>query len=797
MQAASAQTTPNAGGTAAANNSGATSPGRPTGNPAGNPSGKPPGKPDASSPFGYTPDISQVFGLTASEFQARFDSQTVPAAVLAGSNFTATVRYTNTGNLTWSGATNFKLGSQNPQDNLTWGIGRIPVAGSVGLNGSTSFTINATAPTTPGKYAFQWRMLQEAVAWFGDYTPTVLIDVIAPSNGASFVSQVPPLTVLTSGRAFSIPITFKNTGTTTWTSAAKYRLGSQGPQDNNLWLGTSNRVLRYRKPYYRVRVLPLSSSGNAPQVTSAQTLNFQWAMVQDDVAWFGDISPAMAVRVQPVTRTDHRHRSSAPNAWPAPRKAVATSGKIDGSIAYGNNNNGYSVGSPMSLIVVHAGLLADRASGYITVTPIGNVIQFLGGSANGIVTLSDSLGGCAMKLSLGAPPPVTPTISASHSPNPLLAGQPYSANWASSNAASINYLCRNNAGLVASGSSGNASGGITGTAATGWVNDPPTCTFTATSAPNASGATATASASDRLLTNLPPPPPPPPPTISVTRNPQIMSVGENYTLSWSSSNATSVKRVCTTDNSFYGFVDNSNLPLSGSTTGQPDPRWVQSRSTCTWTATSTSGATATVSETMITQPAMASTRTVTYVHTDTLGSPVAKTNANGDVISRTRYEPYGAVNQGATPTIGFTGHVNDADTGLTYMQQRYYDPMAGRFLSVDPVLTDGKTGNGFNRYVYAENNPYKYVDPDGRFAQALLRLEYSAVVYVANRLGAATAGAYIADKIYNAIHSDTSADSQGGSNSSASASASASAGGNRFPDRELPRDQHGNPKPRP
>ena len=211
-------------------------------NPAGNPSGKPPGKPDASSPFGYTPDISQVFGLTASEFQARFDSQTVPAAVLAGSNFTATVRYTNTGNLTWSGATNFKLGSQNPQDNLTWGIGRIPVAGSVGLNGSTSFTINATAPTTPGKYAFQWRMLQEAVAWFGDYTPTVLIDVIAPSNGASFVSQVPPLTVLTSGRAFSIPITFKNTGTTTWTSAAKYRLGSQGPQDNNLWLGTSNRV---------------------------------------------------------------------------------------------------------------------------------------------------------------------------------------------------------------------------------------------------------------------------------------------------------------------------------------------------------------------------------------------------------------------------------------------------------------------------------------------------------------------------------------------------------------------------
>jgi RHS repeat-associated protein len=66
------------------------------------------------------------------------------------------------------------------------------------------------------------------------------------------------------------------------------------------------------------------------------------------------------------------------------------------------------------------------------------------------------------------------------------------------------------------------------------------------------------------------------------------------------------------------------------------------------------------------------------------------------------------------PTIGFTGHVNDANTGLVYMQQRYYDPIAGRFLSTDPVLTDANTGASFNRYVYANNSPYKYIDPDGR-----------------------------------------------------------------------------------
>jgi len=108
----------------------------------------------------------------------------------------------------------------------------------------------------------------------------------------------------------------------------------------------------------------------------------------------------------------------------------------------------------------------------------------------------------------------------------------------------------------------------------------------------------------------------------------------------------------------------------------------------------------------------------TYAITDALGSPVATTSSAGAVISRTMYEPYGGTAQVAgntnPATIGFTGHVNDASTGLVYMQQRYYDPIGGRFLSVDPVTTNAGTGGHFNRYVYGENNPYRYRDPDGR-----------------------------------------------------------------------------------
>lgn len=59
---------------------------------------------------------------------------------------------------------------------------------------------------------------------------------------------------------------------------------------------------------------------------------------------------------------------------------------------------------------------------------------------------------------------------------------------------------------------------------------------------------------------------------------------------------------------------------------------------------------------------------------------------------------------------------NDPATSLIYMQQRYYDPAVGRFLSVDPVSVRPLGGN-FNRYWYANNDPYRFTDPDGRTAK--------------------------------------------------------------------------------
>ncbi|WP_313148262.1 RHS repeat-associated core domain-containing protein [Stenotrophomonas sp.] len=114
-------------------------------------------------------------------------------------------------------------------------------------------------------------------------------------------------------------------------------------------------------------------------------------------------------------------------------------------------------------------------------------------------------------------------------------------------------------------------------------------------------------------------------------------------------------------------------------------------------------------------PAAVAQTTVTYIHTDALGSVVAESDANGNVIKRYDYEPYGAVAGGeVTDGPGYTGHVSDSATGLSYMQQRYMDPQLGVFLSVDPVTAYEQPVGQFNRYRYAAGNPYRYFDPDGR-----------------------------------------------------------------------------------
>jgi RHS repeat-associated protein len=108
--------------------------------------------------------------------------------------------------------------------------------------------------------------------------------------------------------------------------------------------------------------------------------------------------------------------------------------------------------------------------------------------------------------------------------------------------------------------------------------------------------------------------------------------------------------------------------------------------------------------------------TVTYFHTDGIGSVKLTTNASGNVVAHYDYLPFGEPwPSSATSPIGFGGTEKDTETVLHYSGARYYSPGTGRFTTVDP---DHVAGNVFdpqswNAYAYARNSPLRFVDPTG------------------------------------------------------------------------------------
>ncbi len=111
---------------------------------------------------------------------------------------------------------------------------------------------------------------------------------------------------------------------------------------------------------------------------------------------------------------------------------------------------------------------------------------------------------------------------------------------------------------------------------------------------------------------------------------------------------------------------------------------------------------------------------ITYHHFDALGSPIAATDEQGNVLWRERYQPYGdrikKEPAAATNTRWYTGHPLDPETGLNYAGARYYDPVIGRFMGMDPKDFSEGNPHSFNRYNYGNNNPYGYIDPNGQWS---------------------------------------------------------------------------------
>jgi len=138
---------------------------------------------------------------------ATFVSQSVPArnGMEIGKSYPVSVTFKNTGNVTWQagGAHPFRLGSQSPQDNSNFSIGRVGLPYNIapGQQYTFDFTVipALTLTTNP---IFQWQMLSEGERWFGDFSLAQPITLIIPGPVARFTSPtsnptVPAGTILT------------------------------------------------------------------------------------------------------------------------------------------------------------------------------------------------------------------------------------------------------------------------------------------------------------------------------------------------------------------------------------------------------------------------------------------------------------------------------------------------------------------------------------------------------------------------------------------------------------------------
>ena len=115
---------------------------------------------------------------------------------------------------------------------------------------------------------------------------------------------------------------------------------------------------------------------------------------------------------------------------------------------------------------------------------------------------------------------------------------------------------------------------------------------------------------------------------------------------------------------------------------------------------------------------------VLYLHTDHLGSVDTITDAKGNLGEHLKYDPFGGRVEPtrldhplSASTLGerrgFTGHEHDDELTLINMKGRIYDPLLGRFLTTDPIVSNPVYGQAYDRYAYVLNNPLSVTDQTG------------------------------------------------------------------------------------
>jgi RHS repeat-associated protein len=109
-----------------------------------------------------------------------------------------------------------------------------------------------------------------------------------------------------------------------------------------------------------------------------------------------------------------------------------------------------------------------------------------------------------------------------------------------------------------------------------------------------------------------------------------------------------------------------------------------------------------------------SSANVYSVQTDKLGSTTVVRDPSGNYTARS-YDAFGrpSGNSPLSSGVAFAGYNQDDDRGLLWMNNRPYDAIIGRTLTLDPIINGAMGQDGANRYAYVYNHPTAYIDPSG------------------------------------------------------------------------------------
>lgn len=132
--------------------------------------------------WGIYKGICDYFGNTPTwdKYSDEYVSDTIPTTMLVGETRNVSVTFRNRG-VCWQSSRGFKLGAVGDSDPFT-STTRVNVSGTIKPGSTCTFNFTLTAPTTPGSYVTDWRMVRDGYAWFGA-TVSKTINVLPNNDG--------------------------------------------------------------------------------------------------------------------------------------------------------------------------------------------------------------------------------------------------------------------------------------------------------------------------------------------------------------------------------------------------------------------------------------------------------------------------------------------------------------------------------------------------------------------------------------------------------------------------------------